>query len=394
MRFAKLMPGNSLKNASRNLRELSVISELGWSTTIYSRDNERELFGYQIINDGLTVLTKDMPKPVRYYKIIRDWLHLARKVGMEHYDVISCHDLIALFIGYLSKKVVRGSAGTALVYDSHEFEMGRTAKRGFIGNFIVKHLEGFLIKHSAMVMMVNDSIAEEVKRIHNLSQKPVVVRNIPSYFKINDDIILHQRTRFLEELNLSDDTFLVMYHGAVMPNRGIENMLHAVSKKEGMAAIILGNCDNLNYRQELLALVEDLELDGRILFHASVKQNILWQFVGAADVGVVILAPVCKNHFYSLPNKLFENIQSLTPIVAANYPEISKIVQTYKIGVLVDPTSINEISNALDKLKNDHVFYQQCKSNMKSAKEDLCWENEKQALKESYIHISNGVSRK
>ena len=85
-----------------------------------------------------------------------------------------------------------------------------------------------------------------------------------------------------------------------------------------------------------------------------------------------------------LPNKFFENIQSLTPVIVSNFPEVSKIVDEYNIGIKVDPNSIAEIIEAIEKMRYDKILYATFKSNLKKAKEELCWEKEKKVLEQAY----------
>ena len=85
-----------------------------------------------------------------------------------------------------------------------------------------------------------------------------------------------------------------------------------------------------------------------------------------------------------LPNKFFENIQSETPIICSDFPAVAPIVKEYGIGLTCDPTDLDQLNACVEKMRTDKVFYAQCKENLKKAKKDLCWENEKKALKDAY----------
>jgi glycosyltransferase involved in cell wall biosynthesis len=177
-----------------------------------------------------------------------------------------------------------------------------------------------------------------------------------------------------------------MYHGGIVPNRGIEEIMKVLPTDQELFAVILGNGEN-SYIDKLKQMAETYAVSDRVLFHEAVSIEMLWEYVGAADVGIVNIPAVTKSYFYSLPNKLFENIQALTPVIGSNFPEISKVISEYNIGLLVNPESTEELAEAIAKLKNDKELYSAFKQNLTEAKKILCWENESKILREAYGKI-------
>jgi len=378
------------KNASRDKRELSVCRELGAETLVMAKGKpgdsfrEDEVDGYKVYLFSTRPLgTVRQLTPLNQVLSLFIWGWKARKF---HADVISGHDLPGLFVGYLSNLGNRHKA--KLVYDSHEFELGRNTKRNRFQSWCIKQLEGFLIRRSVFSIMVNDSIASEVQKIHRLKDRPVVARNVPPYWELDPTETARVRADLLEKLNLPEETFLVMYHGGLLRNRGIENLLRAVAQTSGAAAIILGSALDASYLKTLHALCGELGIAGRVLFHPAVPVEVLRNYVGAADVEMItFIGGSIKSHYLVLPNKFFEAVQSLTPLIASDYPEMGKVIRQYDIGLPVNPDSVEEIAAAIRRLRDDREFYAACKGNLKRAKEELCWEQEKTALKEAYRRI-------
>ena len=60
------------------------------------------------------------------------------------------------------------------------------------------------------------------------------------------------------------------------------------------------------------------------------------------------------------------------------------IVDQYGIGLTCDPTDLEEVNQCVEKMRTDKAFYAHCKENLKKAKEDLCWEKEKEILMDAY----------
>jgi len=378
-----------LDNQNRNIRELSVVSEFDCEVRVCSLglNDHIKAFDTYTVYQRKYVLSKN--SLIRKFQVLYN-LFLREPNYLRHQNAycISCHDLIALFVGWMSTWFIPKKKKPLLIYDSHEFEIGRNVdgKRNKLTKFIIPKLEKFLIRKSAFSIMVNDSIANEVQRIYELKEKAVIVRNIPNYWVIDDEVCNKRRKEICAQLRITDDTFIVMYHGGIARNRGIEKLLLSIQSSKNVVAVILGYGDKA-YIEQLKQLSEQLSIAERILFHEAVPIDILWQYVGAADVGMITIPAVSKSYYYMLPNKLFENIQSETPIIGSSFPEISKIVNKYDIGLLVDPENDGEIVNAIEQMRTDKDMYSRFKKNIKKAKEELCWENEHKALKKAYAKI-------
>lgn len=382
-KFVKYMHG-SIDNASRNKRELSVVSKLNCEIIVCDfseKEEKKEVNGYTVYRRKRYLSKCSL---VRKFQILYNWLvKEPNYLRQKHAYCISCHDLTALFIGWLSTWFLPKARKPFLIYDSHEFELGRNARRSKFIRWIIFGTEKFLIKKCAFSIMVNDTIADEVQRIYKLKERPVVVRNIPPYWNVDESICKRRRKEFCEQLGVSEDIFIIMYHGGIMPGRGIENLLAVLQGSENTVAVILGYGEK-HYIEKLRQMARDLQIEDRLLFHKAVDIDVLWQYVGAADAGVNLIQNIAKNHFYTLPNKLFENIQAETPIIASSFPELVRIIRGYDIGLCVDPVSIEEIVNAVEEMRTNKEMYNSFKRNLKLAKKELCWEKESKVLEEAY----------
>ena len=275
-----------------------------------------------------------------------------------------------------------------MVYDSHEFEAGRKTdgKRGKLGHYIIPILEHFLMNRCVFSIMVNNTIAEKVQSLHNLKSRPIVVPNAASNWNIDSEICKSRRKEIIESNGIDTKTFLVLYHGQITTGRGLENIIRAVANLTDVALVILGYEEG-GYATHLKIMIKDLDAEKSVFFHKAVSNNILWQYIGAFDVGLVMIENVCPSYYYSLPNKLFENIQSLTPIIGSNFPEIENIIEGYQIGLCCEPSDYVQISQSIELMKSDKIKYTIYKNNLLKAKKELCWENQKNTLFEAYNQI-------
>lgn len=378
--------------AARNKKEISVLKEIGCDVIILCIGEKTEQIttesGLLIYKIEKLKLSITQPRLIRAIQIIRRWVFLAKLLRTFNAECISCHDLSALFIGWMSTWLTPKNKRHQLVYDSHEFEAGRNTdgKRSKLKLWFIIRLERFLMTKTAFNMMVNDSIADEVTKLHCLKDRPIVVRNLAPYSAIDESVCKQCRKELLRKIQLSEKTFLLMYHGKITSGRGIENLLRAAALIENVAVVILGYGD-AEYMIKLKSLIDELQIGKTVLFHPPVQPLELWQYVGAADVGIVTIENICLSYYYSLPNKLFENIQAETPVIGSNFPEIGRVINNYKIGLCCDSGNVDEMAFVINEMRNNQKLYSLFKQNLKKAKKDLNWENEKEVLINAYNNI-------
>ena len=375
---------NEWKNASRDKRELSVCRELGCETLVMAKGKvtdkgtEDTVDGFRVFRYTTRPLGKYVPLLFNRVASVFIWAKWLKKLNA---DIVSGHDYIAVLIAWLSNIFFGGHA--KLVYDSHEFEPWRNAKRTRLQTWRVMKIERFLINQCEFTIIPADMGADELVRLYRLKKRPIVVRSTPKYWDIDEKEVTRTRESFEQYFGETISTVL-MYHGGIMENRGIEYILEAIKDKTDVGFVLLGDIVRKAYFHSIESIIKEYGIQKRVLYHPAVPHNELYKFVSAADIGMVIIIPKVKSYYYALPNKFFENIQSLTPIIASDLPEMRKLIREYDIGLLVNGEKPDEISNAIDQLTNNSTSYLTFRNNMKTAKEDLCWEKERYRLIEAY----------
>ncbi len=390
--FIKII-ASTFQHATRDKKEMAVAAELGCQVMVVAKgakNHNEQVEGWDVHFRTTRPLGElGRMNGINRWITIWKWARYVRKLKG---DVISCHDILALTIGWVSTWFLPVSSKPLLIYDSHEFELGRntSGKRGLFKKKILTILEKFLIGKSAITMMVNDSIAQDVQEIYRLEEKPLVVRNIPPYWHINHEVSLERRKAYCQALKAPDNSFILMYHGAITTNRGIEQLISATREIPDCIIILLG-FGNDQYLTILKKHISDCKMENRILFLDAVPLNILWEYIGASDVGIMLDQNTCKSYYYSLPNKLFENIQSEKMVIGSNFPEYRQIIEGYNIGLCCNPHDAAEITESIRKIKNNLLLRDQFKNNLLTAKEVLCWENEKEILQTAYSGLLSKI---
>jgi len=307
---------------------------------------------------------------IQYFEFAFRAIRKYRKVDVWH-----CNDYEAFVIGILAK-ISRPKL--KLVYDCHELESHRNGKGAFM-RFAIRTLEKLFIPWVELVITVSPSIQEFYKKKYNL---PFValIRNLP-----NEMQVVHSNT-LREKLGLEKSQMVFLYQGMLAKGRGIEVLLSAFEARQTAEAVIVF--------MGFGALTEEIEefasRNENIFFVPAVSYAEIPLYTGSADVGVNSVEPTCLSYEFSLPNKLFEYIQSEIPVLTNQLPDCAALVNEYKVGRVI-PTwnveSINEVVN--DVLKEDLSVYI---PHLKSAKKILNWEVEEQVLISAYKTIPNASS--
>ena len=384
MAFVLKICGSSWENASRDKRELSVYRDLGNRVEVLAKGNPDdkgrvdEVDGFKVYRMSTRPLGIRVPNAINRVVSLFSWAKFARKLKP---DVITGHDLLpGLTISWMVTLFNKNKP--ILIYDSHEFEIGRTAKGSMLEVKLITIWEKFLMDKCVYTIVVNESIRDEIIRIHHPKTRLVVVRNIPYKWDVDDSVCNEVRQKILADSVKGG--YILMYHGAISYGRGIEKCVDVLESDDDLLLTIMGPCSNDKYLDELKLYISQKEMSDRVFFLDAVPQEDLWKWIGAADAEMVVIEAVGRSYYLSLPNKLFESIQARVPVIASDFPEISKIVSKYKVGLTVDSSSVNDIVEKVKYLKENKSLQNSIRQNERLASEELNWENEKLVLEEAF----------
>lgn len=395
MKYLKFMAYNSVENASRNRRELKAAAQFGFDTYCYSGDRvppentKGEPFEV-IVNTAPDVPLSVKPKLWRWSKLLANCMRHANKIKRMHMDVISCHNVKALAIAYWAYLFTPKSRKPKLIYDSHEVELRKRDRRK-LAYLCVRALEGFLIKRAAFTIIPCDTPADFLKETYILKDRPVVIKSVPDYWELDDERIAVRRKELRASLKMPEDALLTVYSGYLTESRGLEEIIDAMAIKKDMYAVWVGSPLKEEYEKRLMQRAEAAGVTERLLRVPLVSQDSLWEYVGAADVSVVVMDHIKNaNYITALPNKFFEAIQSLTPVICSDSVEMQPIVERYGIGLIIPPENAEALAEAVETMQTDSASYTKFKEGLRKAKKQLCWENEKNVLMDAFRRYLQG----
>lgn len=251
-------------------------------------------------------------------------------------DIIHAHDFATLPV---ASRVARRS-GAICIYDSHELEMHRNIKRSRFDRWLCGELERRYIKRVDGVITVCDSIADHLADYYRIC-RPTVVMNAPSFAVINGD-----ERDVRSDLGLSPETPLAIYVGSITIGRGIETIVHALRSLPDFHLVLLGPA-NKGILEGALEAAKNDGTASRLHVLPPVLPSSVVPYVRTADVSLVLIQNVCLSYYYCLPNKLVESTIAGLPVVASDFPELRKFVQTTGTGVVTNERDSDAIARAI-----------------------------------------------
>jgi hypothetical protein len=272
------------------------------------------------------------------------------KTKIESADIYDCSDPDTLNAGVLAKK----KFGSKLIYDSHEYWKGTPRKEtslyytlySYIGNTIHYLRERFLIKNIDDMIVVSPNIQTIINK--NYGIYPKLIMNLAKY----NPLILNKKQKSF------------VFYGSKI-RLGIDSLTNIVIKK-GYDLVMIGN-----------PIPNKLWINKGFMEPELAQQEMIKHKFGACIFNVN-----CDNIKYSLPNKLFCYIQNGIPILAlAGMLDTAKVINTYKIGSIIDSLSEQDITKGINDLEKNYDLY--C-DNIQAIKEQFSWESQEKKLFEIY----------
>lgn len=269
------------------------------------------------------------------------WRVFQSEVNRFQPQLIHAHDLSTLGTGALLAR----RNGAALIYDSHEFELGRNGVELNTAERIRQSYERVYIKRVNTVISVSETIAERLKTIYQIEQ-PTVIPNITKAVPSNSSP-LNKR-----QLGLNPDKPFVLYVGSLQRGRGLKMAIDAIS---GLSDVILAAAGNgpKRRRRELMEYAEQAGAMDRFKVLDPVPEDQVVDLLSLADVSIVPVQESCESYRLCLPNKLFQSLAAGTPVVSTPLPEVGAIIENINHCFVATDYSPQAFANALEHALED-----------------------------------------
>jgi glycosyltransferase involved in cell wall biosynthesis len=268
--------------------------------------------------------------------------------------------------------------GGRYVYDTHELaydEHSESAVWRLFQRPTIYALEHKYIGGARAVTAVSQSICDRLQTLHGLARAPLVVRNTPRYRAI--------------PFRPTGDRIRVLYHGIIVPGRGLEACIRSVAKWNPQFDLTLRGPISEAYRNTLEAEVARAGVAGRVHFAAPVRMEELVEAASSFDVGLFALPGHSKHNLYALPNKLFEYAMAGLALCVSDMPEMKSTVESARMGLVFRGARPGAIATTINSLTREKI--DAFKRHALQAAEKLCWEGEKERVVALYRDSFNAA---
>lgn len=331
---------NEFRNASRVLKQTkSLVSAKVFTEIKILALGSQDLDEFEAIDEKRSIiriklLSRSWPKSLpfqilKYFEFTFKAITILRK---EKPSIVNIHSLGLLPLGIFSKLINKHK----LVYDAHELETETNGLNGFRKK-LSKWLERKLIHKADLMFVVSESIANWYVQEYGIERPPVVL-NAPNRRALKTN------NHFREQLGIREDQIILLYQGGLGAGRGVHLILDAfkVRQDDKVVAVFMG------YGELEDEIKQSAEIYNTIYFYPAVLPNMVLEYTSSADAGIHLIQNTCLNHYYCMPNKLFECAMAGLPVLVSNMKDMSDLVSQNNMGTVISDFSAMGINSAID----------------------------------------------
>lgn len=287
------------------------------------------------------------------------------------------HDLPTLLPAYLAARLSNGK----LVYDAHELftEQGSP----YSDSKYWRYLERWLLKRVDGILTTNESRAEIIHREYGAESRPVAIYNCPVMCETLPDAT---PLRKFVQLAVPELRRIVLFHGAISDDRQCEELIDSAKELDkGTVIVFLGYGSPESYIAKLESSAARQGAGKKVLFHPSVPNDRVIEYIQSADVGVVFYENSCRNNYYCASNKLFDFLAVGVPVLASDLPGINEITEGRDVGITVNSENPHEIGAAINRLVADESAYDRMQENARRlSRSQFNWARQEEVLLDFY----------
>ena len=264
--------------------------------------------------------------------------------------IVHAHDYTALPIaGEIVAALKKIGVDSALIYDAHEYVPG------------VAHLKAPLMRaytereiaytaQSASVLSVSEGMSELlIPHLQMGERKPEIVAN--------DPLVEGQqpsKRNLRDDCGISPDIPLIVYSGAVAPQRGIGTVIEGLRKMPDVHCALIANPENTSVK-EFIAQAADISDRFHVLPYVPNAE--LVSYLSTGDIGLIPIHHKL-NHEISLITKFGEYMQARLPIVVSDVKTMAAEVRRLGNGEVFEALNTDDFVRAVRAVLAEKAKYQ------------------------------------
>lgn len=333
----------------RPMFETRLLRRLGRDVSVFSwiKDPSSPLPEDEV-RSGLSIRRRKVGPPRGVLGRVLGFRRITMSFGSEiaslRPDVILCHDLEMLWASVLAAKSLR----IPLLYHAHEDWPAMVSERSRLEGFLLGLLERRLIRFVDHVYAAGDDRAERFRR---WGKRVTVIYGAKplSELPIIGDA---ERSAIRAAAGFGPEEFVLGIAGSLGRDEAVPTVLEAIrSLPAHVKLYVVGGGETKI--AEAKASVERRSLASRVVFTGRLPTQEYLRQTAAIDLGLALYFPTTRNQTTVVPLKLFDYMGLGIPILASNFPEMRRIVETCGCGATTNPEDAVAVRHAIESFLLD-----------------------------------------
>lgn len=269
--------------------------------------------------------------------------------------------------------------GVPYAYDTHELAVDEYAHRlrwRLLQRPVIAAIEREGIAGSAVTSCVSQGIADRLHELYRLSEKPLLIRNMPRYEA--------------HPYRPCGETIQVLYHGVVNVGRGLEACIDSVALWRPEFRLTIRGPGPAEYLEALAVRIKAAGLTDRVTLAPPVPMIDLVREAARFDVGLFALPGHSKQNVHVLPNKFFEYTMAGLAHCVSDLPEMTALLRQHDLGRSIPDVTPQAIAAAVNGL--DRASIDVHKRHALEAAKALNWEAEADRLFAAIEQVVDGAA--
>jgi glycogen(starch) synthase len=292
-------------------------------------------------------------------------------------DIVHAHDYTALPVAGAIVEILRlVNKNVQLVYDAHEYVPGVAHLTKPMATLYTR-IERKYSKSSAAILSVSEPMNDLLLEQLQIYERPTIVANDPL-------VEGQQRSvrNLREDVGISPNIPLMVYSGAVAPQRGIQTALAALADLPGVHLVLIANPKSKSV-MDLVASAP--ELSDRFHVVPYVPNSELVSYLSTADIGLI---PILHrlNHEISLITKFGEYMQARLPILVSDVKTMAAEVIRLGNGEVFIAEDVADFTRAAKLVLGNPTKYRAAYTDAVLA--ERSWERQAEVLLATYNRIA------
>jgi len=292
----------------------------------------------------------------------------------EDVDLIYCHDLDALSLGYVLSIFKRKK----LVFDSHEVYSRMVGKNlcALLAGFI-RWLERFLVRRVDLVITTCPAMTELYESYGARKVLMVSSWKDPRDFEFSREKLEEEK----KKLGIGDQLVL-SYIAHLTPDRIIEPLLDVVKEDEELVAVVGGHGAKL----ELVRRAAE-ECD-RIKCLGFVAGGDVPLYTAISDVVYYGFDKESGMAEFNAPNKLFEALAAGKAFIGGDFGYMGEVIRDEECGVALDKFTMGSVKKAVSVMKDRQKLGVFQANAEKAALEKYNWQKAEEGLRAAIAELA------